>query len=216
MISARGALCGKGPIAGTPCRKICNSPYFETDTQKGALLLRKIQLYPRGIRVFPAGFQAIRRRLRILLDDMDKKLLAALQKNAQLTAQQLGELLHLSPSQAGRRKQRLEAENFIKSYVARLDAAALELSVQGFVQVHLASHGADQSRSFKSLVDRTPEITDAWTMTGDADYLLRVYCADLPDLNRLIQDVLLQHPAVARVHSQIVMDQLKTDGPLPT
>ena len=88
--------------------------------------------------------------------------------------------------------------------------------VQGFVQVHLAAHGAAQSKSFKRLVDITPEITDAWTMTGDADYLLRVYCADLSDLNRLIQDVLLQHPSVARVHSQIVMDQLKTDGPLPT
>ena len=53
-------------------------------------------------------------------------------------------------------------------------------------------------------------------MTGDADYLLRVYCEDLPQLNRLIQDVLLPHPAIARVHSQIVMDQLKHDAPLPT
>ena len=53
-------------------------------------------------------------------------------------------------------------------------------------------------------------------MTGDADYLLRVYCADLSALNRLIHDVLLPHPTVGRVHSQIVMDQLKPDGPLPT
>lgn len=151
-----------------------------------------------------------------MLDNADKKLLAALQKNAQLTAQQLGELLNLSPSQAGRRKQRLEAEGYVKSYVARLEAASLGLAVQGFVQVHLASHSAEQSRAFKSLVERTPQISDAWTMTGDADYLLRVYCVDLPDLNRLIQEVLLLHPAVARVHSQIVMDQLKTDGPLPT
>ena len=151
-----------------------------------------------------------------MLDETDKKLLSALQRDAQLTAQQLGEQLNLSPSQAGRRRQRLEAEGIIGSYVARLDALALNLTVQGFVQVHLASHGAEQARSFKSLVARTPAITDAWTMTGDADYLLRVYCADLPDLNRLIQDVLLQHPAVARVHSQIVMEQLKTDGALPT
>ncbi len=151
-----------------------------------------------------------------MLDETDKKLLAALQRDAQLTAQQLGERLNLSPSQAGRRRQRLEAEGIIGSYVARLDALALDLSVQGFVQVHLASHSAELARSFKSLVARTPAITDAWTMTGDADYLLRVYCADLPDLNRLIQDVLLQHPAVARVHSQIVMEQLKTDGALPT
>ncbi len=156
------------------------------------------------------------RKIRTLLDDIDKRLLSALQKDAQLTAQQLGEMLHLSPSQAGRRRQRLETEGFIKSYVARLDGLSLGLNVQGFVQVHLASHGADQSRDFKNLVERTPEITDAWTMTGDADYLLRVYCEDLPDLNRLIQEVLLTHPAVARVHSQIVMDQLKTDGALPT
>jgi len=149
------------------------------------------------------------------MDEIDKRLLAALQQNAQVTAQQLSETLNLSPSQAGRRRQRLEADGCIKSYVARLRAERLGLSVQSFVQVHLATHGAEHSKSFKRLVDTTPEITDAWTMTGDADYLLRVYCSDLSDLNRLIQDVFLSHPSVARVHSQIVMDHLKTDGPLP-
>ncbi|MBW4707788.1 Lrp/AsnC family transcriptional regulator [Roseobacter sp. YSTF-M11] len=151
-----------------------------------------------------------------MLDTMDTRLLAALQKNAHLTAQQLGEMLNLSPSQAGRRRQRLETEGYIQAYVARLDPARLGLHVQGFVQVHLGTHGPDHSKSFARLVNARQEITSAWTMTGDADYLLRVYCADLPALNALIHDVLLPHPAVARVHSQIVMDQLKTDGPLPT
>jgi DNA-binding Lrp family transcriptional regulator len=54
-----------------------------------------------------------------------------------------------------------------------------------------------------------------WTLTGEADYLLRVWCADLPALNRLVQDRLLRHPAVARVQSQIVMEQLKPDAGLP-
>lgn len=150
-----------------------------------------------------------------MLDPIDTKLLSALQKNAHLTAQELGELLNLSPSQAGRRRQRLEAEGYIQAYVARLDATRLGLAVQGFVQVHLGSHGPEQSASFARLVRTRAEITSAWTMTGDADYLLRVYCADLAGLNRLLHDVLLPHPAVARVQSQIVMDQLKTDGPLP-
>ncbi|WP_298970490.1 Lrp/AsnC family transcriptional regulator [uncultured Roseobacter sp.] len=151
-----------------------------------------------------------------MLDDVDTRLLEALQKNAHLTAQQLGERLNLSPSQAGRRRQRLENDGYIRAYVARLDPARLGLHVQGFVQVHLGTHGPDQSKSFARLVDTRPEITSAWTLTGDADYLLRVYCADLPALNALIHEVLLPHPAVARVHSQIVMDQLKSDGPLPT
>jgi DNA-binding Lrp family transcriptional regulator len=125
-------------------------------------------------------------------------------------------LLHLSASQISRRRQRLEVEGFIQSYTARVDAGRIGLSVQGFVQVHLATHGPDNSASFARMVHTRPEITSAWTMTGDADYLLRVYCADLTALNTLIHDVLLPHPAVARVHSQIVMDQLKRDGPLPT
>ncbi len=151
-----------------------------------------------------------------MLDHIDCRLLDALQKNAQLTSQQLGELLHLSPSQAGRRRQRLEADGYIQGYTARLDPTRVGLSVQGFVQVQLATHGPEQSASFSRLITTRREIVDAWTMTGDADYLLHVYCADLAAMNTLLHETLLPHPAVARVHSQIVMDQLKRDAPLPT
>ncbi|WP_299557773.1 Lrp/AsnC family transcriptional regulator [uncultured Sulfitobacter sp.] len=151
-----------------------------------------------------------------MIDDTDTRLLEALQQNAQMTAQELGDRLNLSASQAGRRRQKLEADGVIESYTARLDPRRLGLQVQGFVQVHLAIHGPDHSQSFARLVAARSEIVSAWTMTGDADYLLRVYCVDLPALNRLIHDVLLPHKAVSRVHSQIVMDQLKRDGPLPT
>ena len=57
---------------------------------------------------------------------------------------------------------------------------------------------------------------DGRTGSGWADYLLRVYCADLSALNILIQQILLPHRAVARVQSQIVMDQFKVDAALPT
>ncbi|MBJ6370386.1 Lrp/AsnC family transcriptional regulator [Sedimentitalea arenosa] len=151
-----------------------------------------------------------------MLDSIDTRLLAALQKDAHLTAQQLGEMLNLSASQAGRRRQRLEADGYIQGYSARLDPLRLGLTVQGFIQVQLGTHGPEQSSSFARLMRTRDEITSVWTMTGEADYLLRVYCEDLPALNALIHDVLLPHPAVARVQSQIVMDQLKRDAPLPT
>ena len=151
-----------------------------------------------------------------MLDSVDTRLLAALQQDAHLTAQQLGEMLNMSPSQAGRRRQRLETEGYIQGYSARLDPVRLGLRVQGFVQVQLSTHGPEQSKSFARLIRSRAEITSAWTMTGDADYLLRVYCDDLPALNALIHEVILPHSAVARVQSQIVMDQLKRDAPLPT
>ncbi len=150
------------------------------------------------------------------LDPVDSRLLAALQRDAQQTAQDLAAVLNLSPSQTARRRQRLEADGFVTGYVARVDPARLGLSVQAFVQVQMASHAPEAARSFATLVSTRSEIISAWTLTGEADYLLRVWCADLPALNRLVHHVLLPHPAVARVQSQIVMDQLKADAPLPT
>ncbi|MCT4611474.1 MAG: Lrp/AsnC family transcriptional regulator [Pelagimonas sp.] len=150
-----------------------------------------------------------------MFDPMDIKLLASLQRDGQATSQELGEILGLSASQAARRRQRLEESGVIAGYRARLDADRLGLTVQAFVQVQLARHGAEEGRRFATLLSTRAEVVSAWTMTGEADYLLRIYCPDLSALNRLIQEVLLAHPDVARVHSQIVMDQPKGDAPLP-
>lgn len=150
-----------------------------------------------------------------MLDPTDIEILSALQKDAQLTAQELGDALGLSASQASRRRARLETSGLIRNYTARLDAEKLGLNIQAFVQVEMERHTPQHADSFARLLATRSEITSAWTLTGHADYLLRVYCADLPSLNRLIQDVLLPHDAVAKVQSQIVMDQCKADAPLP-
>lgn len=150
------------------------------------------------------------------LDTTDTRLLAALQRDAQLTAQELGEQLNLSPSQAGRRRQRLETEGYITNYAAKLHPGKLGLSVQAFVQVQMTSHRPDAAKAFAQMVAAQSQIVSVWTLTGEADYLLRVYTPDLAALNVLIHQILLPHPSVARVQSQIVMDQLKADAPLPT
>lgn len=150
-----------------------------------------------------------------MLDSLDHRLLSALQSDAQATAQQLAERLPLSPSQISRRRHRLETEGYVTGYRATLAPEKLGLTVEAFIQVSMAAHTQENARDFRALCRRTPEITGAWTLTGEADYLLRVYCPDLAALNRLVQDVLLPHDAVARVHSQIVMDRIKPDAPLP-
>ena len=149
------------------------------------------------------------------LDDLDRRLLAALQEDATQTAQALGARLNLSPSQAARRRQRLEAQGYVRATRAVLDPARLGLGVQAFIQVVMATHTEANARDFARLARTQPEIVGAWTLTGEADYLLRVYCTDLAALNRLVQGVLLPHPAVSRVQSQIVMDRIKPDAPLP-
>lgn len=149
------------------------------------------------------------------LDPIDLALLDRLQRDGQATSEALGRALGLSASQAGRRRARLEAAGLVLGYGARLDPARLGLGVQAFVQVQMAVHDPAAAADFGRRVEALAEVVHAWTLTGEADYLLRVFCADLSALNRLIQERLLPHRAVARVQSQIVMHELKRDAPLP-
>lgn len=151
----------------------------------------------------------------ISLDPKDVQLLAALQKNSQTSAIELSDTLGMSASQIGRRRQRLEADGLIVGTPCRLDASKLGLSVQAFIQIQTEAQDETTHGLVRKLVQSHPEIVAAWTLTGEADYILRVYCADLPALNSLVQTVLLPHPGVGRVHTQIVMDQMKDDTALP-
>lgn len=151
----------------------------------------------------------------MMLDPADLRLLAALQRDSTLTAQDLSAALNMSASQAGRRRQRLEAEGYIAGYRAHVSPEKVGLTVEAFIQIVMATHTAQNAQDFVRLTRTRHEIVGAWTLTGDADYLLRVYCPDLAALNDLVQQVLLPHPAVSRVQSQIVMERVKPDAPLP-
>ncbi|QDL91210.1 Lrp/AsnC family transcriptional regulator [Paroceanicella profunda] len=148
------------------------------------------------------------------LDRIDAALLHHLQLDARLTAQDLAERVNLSPSQCARRRQRLEEAGMIRSYRAVVNAAKVGATVEAFIQVVMAAHNRENARDFVARMQVTAEVVAVWTLTGSTDYLLRVFCADLPALNRLVQDVLLPHPAVARVQSQIVMERLKDNAPV--
>lgn len=148
-------------------------------------------------------------------DDIDSRLLRAVQRNAHLTTQDLGEMLALSPSQAGRRRQFLEQEGYIHDYRATVNPEKLGLAVEAFIQVSMDGHTRANAQSFLKMLDTVEEIVGAWTLTGESDYMLRVFCRDLKALNHLVHEILLPHPSVARVHSQVVMDRVKADSPLP-
>ncbi len=150
-----------------------------------------------------------------ILDPVDVRLLSALQRNAQASAADLSGTLNLSPSQISRRKARLEEAGYIRAYVAQLSPATLGLDVQAFIQVQMASQVPQDAAAFLTMIRARAEVISAWTLTGEADYLLRVYTPDLARLNHLIHAVILPNPSVARVQSQIVMDQPKPDAGLP-
>jgi DNA-binding Lrp family transcriptional regulator len=149
------------------------------------------------------------------MDDFDVKLLRALQDDGRLTNYDLAERVGLSASQCSRRRAALEASGVIASYHAALSAQALGLDVIVFVQVTLATHSPDNSKRFATLIDGLEEVQEAYSLTGEADYLVKMAVPDLAALSRILNDVFLPHESVAHVRSSIVLDRLKQTTRLP-
>jgi DNA-binding Lrp family transcriptional regulator len=149
------------------------------------------------------------------VDAFDLKMLAALQDDGRLTNQQLADSVGLSASQCSRRRMRLEDDRVIAGYHADLSSDALGFGVIAFIQVTLATHSPDNAKKFRTLVQRVDEIQEAYSLTGDADYVLKAILRDLKGLSNLVNDVLMPHQSVAHVRSSIVLDRLKETSKLP-
>lgn len=148
-------------------------------------------------------------------DDFDLKILGALQRDARLTNNELSERINLSPSQCSRRRQRLEQDGYLRGYRALIDREKLGFGLTSVITVRLSSHNRDNARRFAELVRRLPEVTDAYSLTGAMDYVLRVVSRDLKALSAFVNDELLPHEAVDHVTTAIVLDTLKENGEVP-
>jgi DNA-binding Lrp family transcriptional regulator len=114
-----------------------------------------------------------------------------------------------------RRRAALEASGVIQSYHAHLSAEAIGLGVLVFVQVTLATHSPDNAKRFQKLIAGLPEVQEAYSLTGDADYFIKLIVADLKALSRILNEVFLPHESVAHLRSSIVLDRLKQTTHLP-
>jgi len=151
----------------------------------------------------------------ISVDALDLRILAALQDDGRLTNQQLADAVGLSASQASRRRMRLEDEKVIAGYRATLAAEALGFSLIAFIHITLAMHSPDNAKRFRALVNRVDDIQEAYSLTGDADYLLKAVLRDLKSLSDIVNNVLMPHQSVAHVRSSIVLERLKESAKLP-
>lgn len=149
------------------------------------------------------------------MDEFDIKLLNALQEDGRLTNNELADRIGLSASQCSRRRAALEESGVIESYHAVLAAEAVGLDVLVFVQVGLATHSPDSAQAFVKLIDGIEEVQEAFSLTGDADYLVKMAVPNLKTLSHILGDVFLPHPSVAHVHSYVVLDRVKQTTRLP-
>ena len=145
----------------------------------------------------------------VTLDEIDLRLLQTLEEHGALGNQELADFIHLSPSQCSRRRQRLEELGVIRGYRVELDARKLGVGLIVFVHVTLRTHSPENSRHFLELIEWLKEVQEAYMLTGDSDYLLKLCVPDLETLTHLMTAELLPHQSVERVRSNIVLQSLK-------
>lgn len=149
------------------------------------------------------------------LDRTDLRMLAILQSEGRITNADLAERVNLSPSACLRRFQRLEADKIISGYAAQVDPQMIGLGLQAFVRVQLSKHESTAIEEFVDRLNDWDEVVACHALTGDMDYLLHVYVADLQDFSRFLLDHLLNAAGVADVNSSFVLRTVKRSLALP-
>ncbi len=148
------------------------------------------------------------------LDDYDRAILRRLQNDSSVSADQLAEQIGLSRNACWRRVKILEQEGVITGRVALIDAARVGLGLSVFVMVRTNEHTQEWLEAFRAAVNVTPEITGAFRMSGDLDYLLRVQVADVKAYDAFYQRFTAKLK-LSDVSASFVMEDIKDSTCLP-
>lgn len=146
------------------------------------------------------------------LDALDLKILGTLQANGRLSNQELADLVALSPSACHRRVKLLEEHGYIEGYNATLSAPKLGFRIEAFVELDISQLNEAAHDYFAREIQAMDEVVNAFIITGKANYLLYVRTRDFEEFSQFIVNRLNKLRGVTRIHSQIVLDKLKSRG----
>ncbi len=149
------------------------------------------------------------------LDDTDRRILRVLQRKGRISNAELAESIHLSASACHRRVQRLEADGYIRKYVALLNARKLGMPTTVFVEIKLSSQADDLLEAFEKAVSRVPDVLECHLMAGTADYILKIVAEDTEDFARIHRQYLTRLPGVAQMQSSFALRTVFKTTALP-
>jgi len=149
------------------------------------------------------------------LDTIDRRIIAALQADGRMTAQELANRVGLSPSPCARRVRLMEDRGVITGYTAVIDQDMVDLPISVFVSIKLERQREEELERFNAAISRWPEVVDCYLMTGQRDYLLRIVVRDLHAYERFIKEKLTRLDGVASIESSFALSQIKRSNQLP-
>lgn len=149
------------------------------------------------------------------MDDLDKKILRALQKDGRRKNADLAREFDVAPSTMLERINRLKSKGQLRGYRAIVDPKALGLQIQGFVAVNLSQHVADKIRNFEYHVKSFSFVRACYHVSGGFDYILHVIAKDLEHIGRLVKEHIAALPGVGKTETFLVFSEIKSDQGCP-
>ena len=149
------------------------------------------------------------------INSTDRRILVILQRQWRMSNADVAERVNLSASACHRRIQRLEAEGYIKDYVALLDPRKLQKPTTVFVEITLSGQADEILDSFEKAVARVPDVLECHLMAGSADYLLKVVADSTEDYARIHRQSLARLPGVAQMQSLFALRTVFKTTALP-
>ena len=153
--------------------------------------------------------RSLRRKETHRLDEVDRRILRALQQDARLTTAQLAEKVGLSATPCWNRLKRLETQGYIDGYVAVLNQQKLGLPDTVIVEVTLDRHDEEILERFGQLLSELPEVIEAYLTTGEYDYLVKVAVEGTAGYERFLREKLYRIPGIRHSRSSFALRALK-------
>ncbi len=145
------------------------------------------------------------------MDSIDKKILMLLQKNAKQNTKEIADKVGLTVSPTFERIKKLEQQNYIRGYVALLNAAKLEKAIIVYCQISLAVHSRELIDNFRKEITDLPEVMGCHHVSGNYDFLLKVGIGDMNLYQQFVVEKLSVIDGISKVESSFVLEEIKND-----
>ncbi len=144
-----------------------------------------------------------------MLDITDKKLLNLIQENSKQSTKQLALQLNLSVTAVYERIKKLENQAVIQKYVALIDKHKVDKSFLVFTHVKLTQHSKDNITSFEKEILKLEEVSECFHVSGDYDYIIKVYLKDMEAYREFMVTKLTAIPNIGSTHSSFAIEEVK-------
>jgi Lrp/AsnC family transcriptional regulator len=149
------------------------------------------------------------------MDAIDRKILDILQVDCTVPVATIADQVGLSTAPCWRRIKRMEDEGVIQRRVALVDRRKANVPMTLFVSVRTTRHAGQWLEDFRKIITGIPEIVEAWRLTGEVDYLLRIVVPDI-DTYDVVYKRLINRLEFADISSAIAMEEMKFTTAIPT